>query len=81
MPAESFVTARAPFAVHRVGWCQKYNEAAEIRSLAQDAVTGNSRWSSGDWNGDGEFDSSDLVLPPQDQAFLTNAISAQTPRV
>ena len=42
----------------------------------EDIVRGNSRWSSGDWNGDGEFDSSDLVLAVQDQAFLTNAISA-----
>jgi hypothetical protein len=30
-----------------------------------DGITGNSTWDTGDWNGDGEFDSDDLLLAAQ----------------
>ena len=35
-----------------------------------DAIPGNSTWSDGDWNGDGEFNSADLVYVFQLQGFL-----------
>ena len=40
----------------------------------QDAVAGNSLWSSGDWNNDGEFDTSDLVVAFQAGGYTTAAI-------
>ncbi len=35
----------------------------------EDNILGNSRWASGDWNGDAEFDISDLVLAFQDGGY------------
>jgi hypothetical protein len=32
------------------------------RWLHEDLLANNSSWEDGDWNGDGEFDSSDLVF-------------------
>ena len=34
-----------------------------------DDIAGNSTWNTGDWNGDGEFDSGDLVAAFQDGGF------------
>jgi hypothetical protein len=34
-----------------------------------DAIAGNSNWSDGDWNCDGEFNSSDLVHAFQDGKY------------
>ncbi|MCA9152028.1 MAG: hypothetical protein KDA92_22145, partial [Planctomycetales bacterium] len=39
----------------------------------EDSVEGNSRWSEGDWNCDGDFNSSDLV-----RAFQTGAYSVDS---
>ena len=36
----------------------------------EDNLVGNSTWAEGDWNGDGEFDSADLVLAFQDNGFV-----------
>ncbi len=41
----------------------------------EDAVAGNSSWSSGDWNCDGDFDTSDLVVALQTGQYAANAIS------
>lgn len=43
----------------------------------EDRITGNSTFEDGDWNGDGEFDSADLVLAFQRGDFLFEAMSHQ----
>ncbi|MEZ6119986.1 MAG: hypothetical protein R3C28_25910 [Pirellulaceae bacterium] len=35
----------------------------------EDAIDGNSTWATGDWSGNGEFDSADLVLAFQDGGY------------
>ena len=35
----------------------------------EDVIAGNSTWATGDWNGDGEFDSGDLIVAFQDAGF------------
>jgi hypothetical protein len=35
----------------------------------EDGIAMNSVWSTGDWNGDGEFDSGDLVVSFQDGGY------------
>ena len=37
-------------------------------------MTGNSTWAEGDWNGDGEFSSEDLVLMFQTGAYELTSI-------
>ncbi|MCA9199202.1 MAG: hypothetical protein KDA87_16770 [Planctomycetales bacterium] len=45
----------------------------------EDAVANNSTWATGDWDGNGEFDSSDLVLAFQDAGFETLPNGKVTP--
>ncbi len=42
----------------------------------EDAVRGNSTWSTGDWNCDGEFDTQDLVLAFQGGQYSAASIPA-----
>jgi hypothetical protein len=44
----------------------------------EDDVLGNSTWSDGDWNCDGDFDSRDLVLAFSASEYLTAALPART---
>ncbi len=44
-----------------------------IQGEYEDHLTGNSTWAEGDWNGDGEFSSEDLVLAMQDGGYVVAA--------
>ncbi|MEZ6115113.1 MAG: hypothetical protein R3C28_00850 [Pirellulaceae bacterium] len=44
----------------------------------EDSLVRNSNWSDGDWNGDGEFTSSDLVLAFAAGGYETSATSSAT---
>ena len=53
-------------------------DSADLVSVFQtgeyeDNVAGNSTWADGDWNGDGDFSTSDLVLAFQDAGFVRAA--------
>jgi hypothetical protein len=43
--------------------------AAFAAGQYEDGIAQNSTWEEGDWNGDGEFDSADLVLAFQAGAY------------
>jgi hypothetical protein len=45
----------------------------------EDAIAGNSGWSQGDWNGDAEFTSSDLVTAFQDGGYEKGPLAATVP--
>ncbi len=42
----------------------------------EDGIPGNSTWDEGDWNGDGDFDSNDLLLAAQTGGYVTAAPQA-----
>ncbi|MCA9218656.1 MAG: hypothetical protein KDB27_36555, partial [Planctomycetales bacterium] len=43
----------------------------------EDDIQGNSTWADGDWDGDGDFGTSDLVLAFQDAGFVQAAQGSQ----
>ena len=52
-------------------WC-KFSSEAQY----EDGVAGNSSWADGDWNCDGEFDTSDLVAAFQTGGYSVGAVRA-----
>jgi hypothetical protein len=43
----------------------------------EDGIPGNSSWDEGDWNGDGDFDSADLLLAAQTGGYVPNYVRPQ----